>query len=78
LSDSSKPQTSYNISVIDITKSDIDNADIYEVDLADITYVEDEDFFGINKETGFANREKVLISEIDYSLDISSSDRVSV
>lgn len=78
LSDSSKPQTSYSISVIDITKSDINNADIYEVDLADITYVEDEDFFGINKETGFANREKVLISEIDYSLDISSGDRVSV
>ena len=78
LSDSSKPQTSYSISVIDITKADIDNADIYEVDLADITYVEDEDFFGINKETGFANREKVLISEIDYSLDIPSGDRVSV
>lgn len=78
LSDSSKPQTSYSISVIDITKSDIDNADIYEVDLADITYVEDEDFFGINKETGFANREKVLISEIDYSLDIPSGDRVNV
>lgn len=78
LSDSSKPQTSYNISVIDITKADIDNADIYEVDLADITYVEDEDFFGINQETGFANREKVLISEIDYSLDIPSGDRVSV
>ena len=78
LSDSSKPQTSYGISVIDITKADINNADIYEVDLADITYVEDEDFFGINKETGFANREKVLISEIDYSLDIPSGDRVSV
>lgn len=78
LSDSSKPQTSYNISVIDITKADINNADIYEVDLADITYVEDEDFFGINKKTGFANREKVLISEIDYSLDIPSGDRVSV
>lgn len=78
LSDSSKPQTSYGISVIDITKADIDNADIYEVDLADITYVEDEDFFGINKKTGFANREKVLISEIDYSLDIPTGDRVSV
>ena len=78
LSDSSKPQINYNISVIDITNADIENRENYEIDLGDITYVEDEDFFGINKQTGFANREKVLISEIDYSLDQPQGDRVNV
>jgi hypothetical protein len=44
---------------------------MYEVDIADVTYVEDEEFFGVNQITGLPNKEKVLISAIDYSLDIA-------
>jgi hypothetical protein len=43
----------------------------YEVDLGDITYIEDIDFFGINSITGLPNKEKVLVSEIDLALIIT-------
>jgi hypothetical protein len=50
----------------------------YEVDLGDITYIEDIDFFGINSITGLPNKEKVLVSEIDFSLDLSQEDNIQV
>lgn len=78
LEDSSKPQVNYSINVIDITKSDDENADMYDIDIGDITYVEDIDFFGINPITGLPNKEKVLISEIDYNLDIELNNNIGV
>jgi hypothetical protein len=41
----------------------------YVFELADTTFVEDIDFFGINPITGLPNRQKVLINEITYDLD---------
>ncbi len=69
LEDSCKPQVNYNISVINLEKSNIENPDIYSIDIADTTFVEDIDMFGVNLVTGLPNREKVIISEIDYDLD---------
>ena len=78
LSDSNKPQTNYTLSVIDITKTDAHNAEMYEVDIGDISYVEDEDFFGNNPITGLPNKEKIIISSIDYSLDMAQNDSIEV
>jgi hypothetical protein len=65
LSDSCAPKLSYNFSVIDLSPLDDD----YTFELADSTFVEDIDFFGINKITGLPNRQKVIINEITYDLD---------
>ena len=69
LEDSCKPQVNYNISVINLEKSNIENPDIYSIDIADTTFIEDIDIFGVNLVTGLPNKEKVIISEIDYDLD---------
>ena len=78
LDNSCKPQTNYSISVIDISKTDIKNADLYEIDIADTSYVEDVDFFGIDPYSGLPNKEKVIISEITYNLDIPMNDTIGV
>jgi hypothetical protein len=77
LDDSCKPQVSYNISVIDISPLE-EYADDYTFELADTTYIEDIDFFGINSKTGLPNREKVLISAIDYDLDQPKNNSITV
>jgi hypothetical protein len=46
--------------------------------LGDTTFVEDIDFFGVNNITGLPNKEKVLISEIDFDLDASQNDSIKV
>lgn len=78
LDSSSKPQVNYNINVIDLFKADIPNNDLYEIDLGDITYIEDIDFFGINNITGLPNKEKVLVSEIDFSLDQPQENSIKI
>lgn len=78
LEDSSKPQIDYNINVINLLKADIKNNELYDIDLGDTTFVEDIDFFGVNNITGLPNKEKVLISEIDFDLDASQSDSIKV
>lgn len=72
LRDGCKPQTSYDISVVDL--SSLPEYKDYTYELGDISFIEDIDFFGVNQETGLPNRQKVLISEIEYSLDSSSND----
>lgn len=71
------PKVSYNISVIGIDIFE-EYKDIYNFYLGDITWVEDEGMFGINQKTGFPNKLKVIISEIDYNLDDPSKDTIKV
>jgi len=75
--DGAIPKVTYSISVIQLPESeDIDG--VYDLDLSDVTYVEDIGMFGINKHTGFPNRLKVLISAVQEGLDDPSKDTISV
>lgn len=71
------PKVSYSISVLDLGVYD-EYKDVYGMDLADITYVEDTSIFGVNKKTGFPNRLKVLVSEISTDLDDISKVNITV
>lgn len=75
LDDSSKPSVSYSYKVVDISL--LQGYEDYECELADTTYVEDIDFFGINKKTGLLNREKVTLTAIDYNLDSPKEDSIT-
>lgn len=68
------PKVSYNISVVDLDVFDED----YHFDIADTSYVEDIETFGINPKTGLPNRLKVLISGITYDLDIPTQNSIQI
>lgn len=68
------PKVSYNISVVDLDIFDED----YHFDIADTSYVEDIETFGINPKTGLPNRLKVLISGITYDLDIPTQNSIQI
>ena len=70
------PKVEYTINVGDI--SALPKYQDYKFNIADITYVEDSDFFGINPKTGMANKLKVLISEISYDLDIPKNNQIKI
>ena len=74
LNDSNQPKISYNLSVVDLSPLDED----YKFELADTSFIEDIDFFGINNKTGLPNQEKVLVSGLTYDLDIPSNDSIEV
>lgn len=59
------PKLTYSISAVDLGALDPD----YAINVADTTYVEDEEMFGFNKKTGLPNRLKVIISGITYNLE---------
>ena len=77
LADSCKPKLTYTFAVIDLSSLP-DYEDDYEFELADTTYVEDIDFFGINKHTGFPNRQKVLITDVTENLDMPNKNSIGV
>ena len=66
------PKLTSNISVIDLSILDSD----YKIDVADTTYIEDIETFGINEKTGLPNRLKVIISGITYNLDVPSENSI--
>ena len=68
------PKLTYNISVIDLSILDSD----YKIDVADTTYIEDIETFGINEKTGLPNRLKVIVSGITYNLDIPTENSIQV
>jgi hypothetical protein len=68
------PKVTYNISVVDLAVLDDD----YTFNIADTTYVEDIETFGINPKTGLPNRLKVIISGITYDLDIPSQNSIEI
>lgn len=72
--ESSLPKINYNISVIDLSVLDED----YNFKIADTTYIEDVDIFGINTKTGLPNRLKVIISGITYDLDIPTQNSIEI
>lgn len=77
LDDSCEPKVTYSVDVVDINVLDKFNG-LYEFKIGDITYIEDIDFFGINKHTGFPNKEKVLVSEIKEYLDEPKKNNISL
>ena len=68
------PKVSYDIKVVPLGILDED----YEMGIADTTYIEDIGMFGINQKTGLPNRLKVIISELNESLDKPNEDSISV
>jgi hypothetical protein len=73
--DGAIPKVTYNISVIQLPESeDVDG--VYDLDLSDVTYVEDIGMFGYNKHTGLPNRLKVLVSSISEGLDNPTKDSI--
>lgn len=70
------PKVTYSIKVIDI--SALPEYKNYNMNIADITYVEDIGMFGVNSITGLPNRLKVIISSITNNLDNPSEDSVDV
>ena len=76
--DGAIPKISYSISVIDLAPLNEEYEDIYDFDLADVTYIEDIGMFGYDKHTGLPNRLKVLCSSISEGLDDPSKDTIDV
>lgn len=76
--DGAIPKVTYTISVIDISPLSEEYDQIYDFDLADVTYVEDLGMFGINKHTGLPNRLRVLVSNVEEYLDDPSKNRITV
>lgn len=68
------PKLTYNISVIDLSILDKD----YKVGVADSTYIEDIETFGINQKTGLPNRLKAIISGITYDLDLPTQNSIEI
>lgn len=74
LNDSSQPKVTYTLKIVNLSPLDED----YKFELADTSFVEDIDFFGINQKTGLPNQQKVLVSGLTYDLDIPSNDSIDV
>lgn len=70
------PKVEYTISVIDL--SPFEGYTDYELDNADTTYIEDVSILGYNKQTGFPNQLKVMVSEITEDLDIPTNNVIKV
>lgn len=70
------PKVEYNIQVIDL--SALSQYNEYDFDVADVTFVEDENLIGINPNTGLPNKLKVLISETTHVLDNPTKDSIQV
>lgn len=68
------PKLTYNISVIDLSILDGD----YKIGIADSTYIEDIETFGVNQKTGLPNRLKAIISGITYDLDTPTQNSVEI
>lgn len=68
------PKVTYNISVVDLAVLDED----YTFNIADTTYIEDIETFGINIKTGLPNRLKVIISAITYDLDVPAQNSITI
>ena len=77
LADSCKPKLTYTFQVVDISPLP-EYEGYYDFDLADTTFVEDIDFFGINKYSGLPNRQKVLITDITEELDTPNKNSIGV
>lgn len=73
---SSRPQISYNISVIRISSIEEFKNKVFH--LGDISYVEDTEFFGYEEDGVTPYREEVVISEIISNFDAPQNDEIKV
>ena len=73
---SSRPQVSYNISVLRI--SSIKGFENKVFHLGDISYVQDTEFFGYQADGITPYKEKVLISELTSNFDAPQNDAIKV
>lgn len=71
------PKVQYGISVIDLAPLG-EEYDMYNFEVADITFVEDEEILGTNKRTGLPNRLKVLISATTENIDDPARNTITV
>lgn len=71
------PKVQYGISVIDLAPLG-EEYDMYNFEVADITFVEDEEILGTNKRTGLPNRLKVLISATTENIDDPARNTIMV
>ena len=70
------PKVEYDIKVIDLYP--LDNYDEYCFNVADVTYVEDEELLGVDRATGLPNRLKVLISELSECIDNPKENSIKI
>lgn len=73
---SSRPQVSYNISVIRI--SSIEEFKNKVFNLGDISYIKDTEFFGYEQDGITPYREEVVVSEITSNFDAPQNDEIKV
>ena len=71
------PKVQYGISVIDLAPLG-EEYDMYNFEVADVTFVEDEEILGTNKRTGLPNRLKVLISATTENIDDPARNTITV
>lgn len=70
---SAQPEVTYTISVLSL--DGVEGYENFSFDLADLTFIEDEEYFGYD-EHGNPYREQVFLTEIDYYLD--EPDKTSI
>lgn len=73
--DAAKPEVTYTISMVDI--STIEGWELFKYHVGDITWVEDVDYFGYDK-NGKPYHEDVIVKEITYNLDSPSQTQVTI
>ena len=72
---SAQPQVAYQISVMSL--EGVEGYENFTFDLADLTFIEDEEYFGYD-EKGNPYREEVFLTEINYYLDEPDKTSITV
>lgn len=72
---SSMPQVTYTFNVVSV--ENLPGYENYSFEIADKTFIEDEEYFGYD-ENGNPYREEVVISEITYSLEETDKDTIQI
>ena len=73
--DSALPRVEYNLSVLDL--SNIQGYEEFNFEIGDETFVTDKDIFGIDS-NGALIKERVVIDEIQYSIDNPSQNSINL
>lgn len=73
-----RPKITYTINVVEI--SGLPGYEGYKIDIGDRTFMEDTEFFGYVYEDGIKTpyKEKIVVTQIDNSLDEPSKDKITV
>lgn len=71
------PKVQYSINVIDLAPLGEDY-DVYNFDIADVTFVEDEEILGTNPKTGLPNRLRVIITSTTENVDNPANNSIGV